>query len=124
MGTGSIQRVALVPWLVAGLVATFACGSSKSQTSVSDDTAGGDSALGGTDGGGSGGASATAGQGGDVAKGGTGGTLTVGGGGGRPGSGGTQAGAGGQAVITTRWPVLVLLLLAPVSSLRLSATLI
>lgn len=97
VGTGSIQRVALVPWLVAGVVATFACGSSKSQTSVSDDTAGGDSALGGTDGGGSGGASATAGQGGDVAKGGTGGTLTVGGGGGRPGSGGTGAGAGPQA---------------------------
>jgi hypothetical protein len=97
VGTGSIPRVALVPWLVAGLVATFACGSSKSQTSVSDDTQGGESALGGTDGGGSGGASAKAGQGGDAAKGGTGGTLTVGGGGGRPGSGGTGAGAGPQA---------------------------
>lgn len=89
--------------MIAGLVATVACGSSKRRTSVAGDTAGSESALGGTRGGGFGGASATAGQGGNTTTGGTGGmggmggTLTVGGDGGRSGTGGSGGSAAAQA---------------------------
>lgn len=97
VGSGSIRRLALAPWIVASLLASVACGTSKSETSGSKASEGGESAVGGTLGGGFGGGGATAGQGGAVAKGGMGGTLAVGGGAGRSGSGGSGGGTAAQA---------------------------